>query len=301
MIKQINDETKFPSLKNQIEKENIIVAPGCYDAFSAMLIENAGFTTAYITGASIAYTRLGKPDIGLVSMSEVVETIHLISERTQIPLIVDGDTGFGNALNVIRTVRAFEAAGANAIQLEDQTLPKRCGHLKGKSLVSAGEMIGKIKAAVDSRRSEEFLIMARTDAIAVEGFEKALERAKKYFEAGADILFIEAPENEKQQAEIPNYFNKLKVPLLANMVEGGSSPLKSASELEKLGYSIVIFPGGLIRAFTHMATEYFDSLKKNGSNVDFQHRMLDFKELNQVLDTDRIMNIGQNYDASKWE
>tara|TARA_Y100000590_G_scaffold380578_1_gene449007 strand:+ start:423 stop:1316 length:894 start_codon:yes stop_codon:yes gene_type:complete len=297
----MNKEKKFTSLRNQLAKENIIVAPGCYDAFSAMLIENAGFTTAYITGASIAYTRLGRPDIGLVSMSEVVETVYLISERTQIPLIVDGDTGFGNALNVIRTVRAFEAAGANAIQLEDQTLPKRCGHLKGKSLVSAGEMIGKIKAAVDSRRSEDFLIMARTDAIAVEGFEKALERAEKYCEAGADILFIEAPENEKQQAEIPNHFNKLKVPLLANMVEGGSSPLKSASELERLGYSIVIFPGGLIRAFTHMATEYFSSLKKNGSNKDFQDRMLDFKELNQVLETDRIMNIGQNYDASKWE
>ncbi len=300
--------TKIDIFKHDYEKLNIqlknsnqiIVAPGCYDAFSAMLIADAGFTTAYVTGASISYTRLGKPDIGLVSMNEVVETINLIHERTSIPLIVDGDTGFGNAINVIRTVRAFEAAGASAIQLEDQTLPKRCGHLKGKSLVSTEEMIGKIKAATDARRSEEFLIIARTDSIAVEGFEEALERASKYKEAGADILFVEAPENDQQQIDIPKFFRN-KIPLLANMVEGGFTPLKSANELEKLGYKIVIFPGGLIRAFTFMAREYFASLKANGTNDPFRNRMLDFAELNKILETDKIIKMGSEYDSQNWQ
>ena len=288
---------KYKSLKDQLSNNKIILAPGCYDAFSAMLISNCGFEAAYLTGASIAYTRLGRPDIGLVSMTEVSNTISLIKERTNIPLIVDGDTGFGNALNVIRTVKLFEMAGANAIQLEDQTLPKRCGHLKGKNLVSSSEMVGKIKAAVDTRNNQEFLIVARTDSIAVEGFESAIERGSKYVEAGADVLFIEAPEDDKQQKTIPEIF-KNKIPLLANMVEGGSTPLKNANELESIGYSIVIFPGGLIRAFTHMALEYFASLKKHGPNEPFYPRMLDFNQLNELLGTEEIINIGKKYDLS---
>ena len=294
------ESTSYKSLKEQITDSEIIVAPGCYDAFSAMLIANAGFSTAYVTGASIAYTRLGRPDIGLVSMAEVTQTISLIHERTSVPLVVDGDTGFGNALNVIRTVRSFEAAGASAIQLEDQTLPKRCGHLKGKTLIPTGEMVGKIKAATDARRSSEFMIIARTDAIAVEGYDKAIERAERYVEAGADVLFIEAPENEEQQAGIAKLFND-RIPLLANMVEGGATPLKTANELEKMGYAIVIFPGGLIRAFTHMATEYFASLKKHGSNEPFRNRMLDFGQLNTLLDTATIMEMGAQYDAENWK
>ena len=290
----------YKPLKDQLAQSEILVAPGCYDAFSAMLIADAGFTAAYVTGASIAYTRLGRPDIGLVSMTEVVETVSLIHERTTIPLLVDGDTGFGNALNVMRTVRAFEAAGASAIQLEDQTLPKRCGHLKGKSLVPAAEMIGKIKAAIDARRTDSFLVIARTDAISVEGYSSAIERAHRYVEAGADLLFIEAPEDETQQAAIPKVFAE-KIPILANMVEGGSTPLKSAAELQKLGYSVVIFPGGLIRAFTHMATEYFASLKEHGSNKPFRNRMLDFGQLNSLLGTDKIIAMGSQYDSSRWE
>ena len=288
---------KYKSLKNQLLDNQIILAPGCYDAFSAMLISHTGFEAAYLTGASISYTRLGRPDIGLVSMTEVSNTISLIKERTNIPLIVDGDTGFGNALNVIRTVKLFEMAGANAIQLEDQTLPKRCGHLKGKSLVSTSEMVGKIKAAVDTRKNEDFLIIARTDSIAVEGFDSAIERGQNYMNAGADILFIEAPEDKNQQQEIPKIFGN-KIPLLANMVEGGSTPLKNASELQSIGYSIVIFPGGLIRAFTHMALEYFHSLKEHGSNEPFYPRMLDFGQLNELLGTNEIMDIGKKYDSS---
>ena len=217
------------TLKTLISGAKIVVAPGVSDALGAVLVQQAGFQVAYLSGASIAYTRFGRPDIGLVSMSEVADTLSAITERITLPVIVDADTGFGNALNVIRTVRQFESSGAAAIQLEDQTQPKRCGHLAGKTLVDTGEMVGKIRAALDTRRSAETLIIARTDSIAVEGFESTLERAEKYFEAGADILFIEAPQSEGQMASLVDRFRD-RVPLLANMVEGGKTPQKSASE-----------------------------------------------------------------------
>src|SRR4029450_348442 len=171
----------------------IVVAPGVYDPFTALIATQAGFATLYVSGAAIAYTRLGRPDIGLVSMTEVVDTLSLIRDRVTAHLVVDADTGYGNALNVVRTVREFERAGANAIQLEDQDFPKRCGHLDGKALIPAGEMCAKIRAAVDTRRSRETLIIGRTDAVAVEGFDRAIERAARYREAGADVLFVEAP------------------------------------------------------------------------------------------------------------
>ena len=196
-----------------------LVAPGVYDAFTALLAEQAGFDALYLSGASIAYTRLGRPDIGLVSVSEVISTIELITDRVGLPMIVDGDTGFGNALNVQRTVRGFERAGAQAIQMEDQSFPKRCGHLAGKKLIPAAEMVGKIHAAVDARRTDDFQIIARTDAIAVEGFDAALERAEMYAEAGADVLFIEAPRSLEQMGQIAGRFSA-RLPLLANMVEG---------------------------------------------------------------------------------
>ena len=186
------------SLKRYLSSGQTVVAPGVFDALTASIATDAGFGTLYLSGAAIAYTRLGRPDIGLVSMSEVAETISLVRDRTDAQMIVDADNGYGNALNVIRTVRLFERAGANAIQIEDQTLPKRCGHLSDKRLISASEMAGKIKAAVDARASEETLIIARTDAIAVEGFESAIERATLYSEAGADILFVEAPRSREQ-------------------------------------------------------------------------------------------------------
>lgn len=180
------------SLSARLTAPGILVAPGCYDALSANLIERAGFSAAYLSGASIAYTRFGRPDIGLVGMSEVADVVSQIRERVGIPLIVDADTGFGNALNVQRTMQLFERSGASAIQLEDQQLPKRCGHLAGKTLVSAREMAGKIRAACDARRSHETLVIGRTDALAVEGLDAALDRAEAYLAAGADILFIEA-------------------------------------------------------------------------------------------------------------
>ena len=208
----------------------ILVAPGVYDPLTALIAEQAGFEALYVSGAAIAYTRLGRPDIGLVSMSEVVETVALIRDRVGAHLIVDADTGYGNALNVERTVRLLERAGANAIQIEDQDFPKRCGHLDDKALIPAAEMAGKIKAAVDARHSRETLIIARTDAVAVEGFDRALARAALYREAGADVLFVEAP---RQRDELAPHRRAVRqaAPLMANMVEGGKTPMLPASEL----------------------------------------------------------------------
>lgn len=271
-----------------------VLAPGCFDALSATLIEQAGFPAAYLSGASIAYTRIGRPDIGLVSMAEVAETVSLIRERVDLPLVVDGDTGFGNALNVQRTVKSFERAGASAIQLEDQSLPKRCGHMGGKTLVSTAEMVGKIKAALDMR--QEMLIVARTDAIGVDGFDAAMERAHAYVAAGCDVLFVEAPQSLDQMRSIADAFAD-KVPLLANMVEGGKTPISAASDLSDLGFRLIIFPGAMVRAIVWMAQSFLADLKANGSTLAWKDRMLDFAGLQDVLGTDALLEGGKKYDA----
>ena len=282
------------NLKTRLAGDKITVAPGIYDALSGLLVAQAGFSTAYLSGASLAYTRFGRPDIGLIGMREVADTVTVIRERIDIELVVDGDTGYGNALNVMRTVKEFERAGASAIQLEDQDLPKRCGHLNGKTLVSASEMIGKLKAAVDTRVDQDTLIIARTDAIAVEGFECALERAEKYLEAGADVLFVEAPENRDQMEKINFQFSD-RVPLLANMVEGGKTPISGADDLEELGYSIVIFPGGTVRAVSFAMQEYMGQLKKTGSTDLWRNRMFDFRGFNDLIGTPEMLAKGERY------
>jgi 2-methylisocitrate lyase-like PEP mutase family enzyme len=286
------------SLRARMRQKAIVLAPGVFDALSALLAERAGFEALYLSGASIAYTRHGGPDIGLVTMTEVADTLGAIRERVRVPVIVDADTGFGNALNVMRTVRLFERAGASAIQLEDQTLPKRCGHLEGKTLVPAAEMTGKIKAALDARASADTLIIARTDAVAVEGFDAAMDRAEQYLVAGADILFVEALRTEEQMR---NGIARIagRAPMLANMVEGGKTPLKSAAELEALGFGVVIFPGGLVRALTRTATDYFASLRQTGSTNAFRDRMLDFDELNGVLGTRNYLALGKRYSGDE--
>lgn len=286
------------NLRPRLAKPDVLVAPGIYDAFGAMMAERAGFEAFYISGASIAYTRLGRPDIGLVSLEEVASVVGTIAERVETPLIVDADTGYGNAINVGRTVRVLERAGASAIQLEDQSLPKRCGHLAGKTLVSAGEMCGKIKAALDARRDNDTLIIARTDAAGVEGVEPAMERAAKYVEAGADVLFIEALTDDAQLADAARRFAN-DAPLLANMVEGGKTPMHSAEELQALGYSIVIFPGGLVRALAHAADAYFESLAAHGSTTPYLDKMLDFGELNTLLGTQEILDGAKQYDEDQ--
>ena len=272
-----------------------IVAPGVYDAFTALLAQQAGFDCLYLSGASIAYTRLGRPDIGLVSVSEVIATIELITDRVDLPVIVDGDTGFGNAMNVQRTVRGFERAGAQAIQLEDQSFPKRCGHLAGKKLVPPDEMAGKIRAARQARTSDRLQIIARTDAIAVEGFEAALDRAERYVEAGADVLFIEAPRSLDQMDEIAARFAH-RVPLLANMVEGGMTPMSSAQELHDRGFRIAIFPGGAARAMLRQGQAYYASLRRNGSNAPFADRMADFDELNDIIGLPEMLEHAQTFE-----
>jgi 2-methylisocitrate lyase-like PEP mutase family enzyme len=287
-------------LHEQLAGKAIVVAPGVYDGLSALLAEQAGFSTAYLSGASLAYTRFGRSDLGLVTMTEVAATLTAIAERVAIPVIVDADTGFGNALNVQRTVRLFERGGAAALQLEDQSTPKRCGHLAGKTLISASEMVGKLKAALDARRSDATLVIARTDAIAVEGLERTLDRAERYVEAGADMLFVEAPASRKDMAAIVRRFGG-RVPLMANMVEGGKTPMASAAELETMGFSLVIFPGSLVRAVAHMARDYFASLRQHGTTGPYYSRMLDLRALNEVIGTPELLALGERYDPANFE
>ena len=282
------------TLSARLRRPPIVMAAGVYDPLTALIAERAGFDTLYLSGAGIAYTRLGRPDIGLVSMSEVVATATLIRDRVSAHLIVDADTGYGNALNVQRTVRLLERAGASAVQIEDQDFPKRCGHLDDKALIPAGEMAGKIKAAVDARLSRETLIIARTDAVAVEGFDRAVERAVLFQQAGADVLFIEAPRRREELARIGARFGK-SIPLLANMVEGGKTPILPASELEALGFSLVIFAAGVVRAQAKTAEEFYASLKAHGSAQPFRARMFDFEELNRLLGTAEMLAQGGRY------
>ena len=288
------ESSPTPSLREQLGSGRIVVAPGVYDALGAAMARAAGFQTLYLSGASLAYTRLASPDIGLLGLTEVGESLRAIRERTSARLIVDADTGFGNAINVMRTVRLLESAGADAIQLEDQGFPKRCGHLRGKSLVSEAEMVGKLRAAVDARRSADTLIIGRTDAIAVDGIEAALERAERYVEAGADILFVEGIRHGDDLAQVMARFRG-RVPIMANMVEGGDTPLQTASELGEAGFSLVIFPGALVRAFAHMAERFFASLAQAGTTRPFWPEMLDFKQLNELLGTAELLAMGQRY------
>ena len=281
-------------LKSIIKTETLL-APGIYDALSGLIAEQSGAQAVYLSGASIAYTRFGRSDVGLVSVSEVHDTLAAVTDRIKIPVIVDADTGFGNALNVQRTIRNFERAGAAAIQIEDQSFPKRCGHLNGKVLIKTDEMVGKVKAAVDARKTSDTLIIARTDARAVEGLQEAIDRAQSYKEAGADIIFIEAPRSVDELKIIRKSFH-LNTPLLANMVEGGKTPVKTADELKNLGFNIVIFPGGAVRAATFQLQEYYAGLLENGSNAEFSKRMHDFDSLNAVIGTPELLSLGKKYE-----
>ncbi len=285
------------TLRRRLAAREILLAPGVYDGLTATLAEQAGFEALYLSGAAVAYTRLGRPDIGLTTMTEMTDTLALIRDRVALPIIIDADTGFGNALNAERTMRAYERAGANALQVEDQSYPKRCGHLADKSLIPAAEMAGKIRAMAEARASDETLIIARTDAIAVEGFEAALDRAGAYLEAGADALFIEAPRSRDQLEEIARHFAS-RTALMANMVEGGLTPVTSAGDLQALGFSLVIFPGGIVRALARTAEDYYASLKATGSNRAFAERMFDFSGLNARIGTPEMLARGRSYDGS---
>lgn len=272
-----------------------VLAPGVYDAMTALIATRAGFDALYLSGASIAYARLGRSDVGLTTYTEVADTLARITERVPTPVIVDADTGFGNALNVQRTVRGFERAGAAMIQLEDQTFPKRCGHLDGKTVVPVREMCGKLNAALDARTRADTLILARTDAVAVEGLDAALERAEAYLDCGVDALFIEALRSPAQMEAACGRFAQ-RIPLLANMVEGGQTPIHSAAELGQRGFRIVVFPGGTARAVMHTLQGYYASLREHGTTAPWRGAMLSFDELNDVIGTPELLATGQRYE-----
>ena len=282
-------------LKKRLEQPDVLLAPGVYDALSALVAEQAAFEALYLSGASIAYTLLGRSDVGLTTVSEVVNTLAHITDRMKIPVIVDADTGFGNALNTQRTVRDLERAGASMIQLEDQTFPKRCGHLDGKAVVPVREMEGKLRAALDARHSSDTLVLARTDALAIEGFDATLDRAERYLECGVDALFIEAVRTPEQMDIACKRFAS-RIPLLANMVEGGKTPVQSAQELGGRGYKIVIFPGGTARAVAHTLQGYYASLYAHQATLPWQSQMLDFNGLNAVIGTPALLAQGKQYE-----
>ncbi len=287
-----------PSLRQRLAEPRALLAPGVYDAFTALLAEQAGFEALYLSGASIAYTHLGRSDVGLTTFTEVQDTLARITERVRTPVIVDADTGFGNALNVQRTVRGLERAGAAMLQLEDQDFPKRCGHLDGKTVIDTAEMCGKLRAALDARHSKDTLILARTDALAIEGLDAALDRAEAYRDCGVDALFIEALRTPEQMDIACRRFAH-RVPLLANMVEGGKTPVQNAAELGARGFRIVIFPGGTARAVAHLLQRYYASLKQHQTTAPMRDEMLDFDQLNTLIGTPELLALGQRYAAAE--
>jgi len=281
-------------LKQRLQRPAPLLAPGVYDALSALVAQQSGFAALYLSGASIAYTRLGRSDVGLTTATEVAQALAQITDRVSLPVIVDADTGFGNSLNTMRTVREFERAGAAMIQLEDQTFPKRCGHLDGKAVIPVQEMQGKLHAALDARQHPNTLILARTDALAVEGLDAALERAEAYLSCGVDALFIEALRTPEDMRRACAQFAH-RVPLLANMVEGGKTPIHSAQALGEVGFKLVIFPGGTARAVVHTLQGYYDSLRQHQTTAPWQDRMLDFDGLNAVIETPALLATGKKY------
>lgn len=281
-------------LKQRLQRPAPLLAPGVYDALSALVAQQSGFEALYLSGASIAYTRLGRSDVGLTTATEVAQALAQITDRVSLPVIVDADTGFGNSLNTMRTVREFERAGAAMIQLEDQTFPKRCGHLDGKAVIPVQEMQGKLHAALDARQHPNTLILARTDALAVEGLDAALERAEAYLSCGVDALFIEALRTPEDMHRACAQFAH-RVPLLANMVEGGKTPIHSAQALGEVGFKLVIFPGGTARAVVHTLQGYYDSLRQHQTTAPWQDRMLDFDGLNAVIETPALLATGKKY------
>lgn len=282
-------------LKAMLTEGASILAPGVYDSFSALIASQAGFQALYLSGASIAYTRLGRSDVGLTTYSEVAETLARIAERVDTPVIVDADTGFGNAVNVMRTIRGLERAGAAMIQLEDQGFPKRCGHLAGKTVIPRAEMCGKLRAALDARHDGDTLILARTDALAVEGWEAAMERAAAYLDCGVDALFIEALRSREELETVGRLFGS-RIPLLANMVEGGLTPVTSAADLNVLGFRIVIFPGGAARAVGACLQKFYATLKRDGSTAAMSGEMLDFAGINEVIGTRKLVEWASRYE-----
>jgi len=280
-------------LKQLLSDKQLLVAPGAYDVLSARIIEMAGFQAVYMTGYGTSASTLGQPDVGLVTMSEMAERARNIANAVNVPVIADGDTGFGNPLNVARTVQVYEQAGAAAIQLEDQVFPKRCGHMLGRRVIPKVEMIQKIKAATDARQDQDFVIIARTDARTSFGLEEALERGKAYEEAGADVLFIESPESVDELRRINETFPN--TPTLANMIEGGRTPFLPTSELEALGFAIALYPTGPLYAAAKAVKGYMDELKTNGTTAGKVQDMITFEEFNTLIGLPQYNRLEERY------
>ena len=277
-------ETGAHRLKNLLAARKAMVMPGATNALTGRIIAEQGFDAIYISGAGIANTHLGLPDIGLVSLKEVVDHISLMRDVVDLPLLVDGDTGFGNAVNVVRTVEQFEKAGASGIQLEDQISPKKCGHFSGKAVITTDEMVQKIKAAADSRRDQDFQIVARTDAAAILGLEAALDRAQHYIEAGADATFIEAPTAVEDLARIAA---ELPVPQIANMVFGGKTPLTSQADLETMGFGAVLYANAALQVSISAIADMLTVLKETGSLDGVADRIASFEERQRLVNKDK--------------
>ncbi|MDD4570125.1 MAG: isocitrate lyase/PEP mutase family protein [Tepidanaerobacteraceae bacterium] len=283
---------KTTSLRKLIEDEQILVAPGAHDVLTAKVIEKIGFSAVYMTGYGQAASVLGKPDVGLMTMTEMRDQARKFAAAVDIPVIADGDTGFGNAVNVIRTVQEYEQAGVAAIQLEDQIAPKKCGHMTGRQVVPLDEMLGKIEAAKSARKDKDFVIIARTDARTSLGFQEALKRSKAYADAGADVIFFESPESEEEMKKLNK---ELNIPTVANMVEGGRTPLFSAKELEKMGYSVVIFPTASIYTTAYSMMELMLEIKEKGSTKERMEKMIPFEEFNELIGLPKIREWEKNY------
>jgi carboxyvinyl-carboxyphosphonate phosphorylmutase len=283
---------KTSLLKQLIMAKDVLIMPGAFDALSAKIVEQAGFKCTTLGGYPTSAVRLAKPDISLLTLTEMVEHTRYIADAVDIPLLVDGDTGHGNITNVIRTVKQFENAGAAGLFLEDQVFPKRCGHMEGKQVIPAEEMIAKLKAAVDTRVDEDFIIMARTDALAVYGIDEAIERGNRYREAGADLIFIEAPPSIDDMKRINREVN---APTSANMVEGGRTPIMSAKELEEIGYAVATFPLSALYAMAWAVRWVMDELSKSGTTKGCFERMTLFGEFNQLVGLQGIRDVEAYY------
>jgi len=279
-------------LRDLLKQPGIIRAPGAFDAWSARLVQMAGFPAVYMTGYGVSASILGAPDIGLISMTEMATVAKNMASAVQIPLIADGDTGYGGVLNVIRTVKEYERGGVAAIQIEDQVLPKRCGHMEGKELVSKKEMVSKVKAAVHARRSEDFIIIARCDARAVNGFDDAMERSLAYRDAGADVIFFEAPQSEDEMKRIAE---SIKAPLLANMVEAGKTPFLTSAELDNLGYKLVIYPASTLYAATKSMINVLQCLKDTDSTQEYRDKMVGFNDFFNLVGVEEMRSLEKSF------
>jgi 2-methylisocitrate lyase-like PEP mutase family enzyme len=280
------------TLKTLLLRNKLLVAPGCFDGLSARLVEEAGFEAAYLSGGAVARS-MGLPDIGLVTMSEAIERAVQAVSTIKIPIIADADTGYGNAVNLVRTVREFERAGVAAIHIEDQITPKRCGHLEGKEVVPLAEIEQKIAAALATRTDPDFCIIARTDARAVNGMDDAIARAQAFAKLGVDAIFVEAPQSEEELEEIPRRLPG--VPLLVNVFKGGKTPMLPMERLEKMGYRIAIYPSETQRAAIHAMRNALSTLKREGTTESIDDRLTTFKERDRVVGLDDWQKIEKSY------